>query len=347
MKLSKITIAQPDDWHLHLRDGVALSTTVPHSAKNFGRAIVMPNLSPPIVSVHAALQYRDRIINKIPRNSNFQPLMTLYLTENIEVSEIESIKRSEHVLGVKYYPAGATTNSNSGVNDVTRVYHIIEKMALLDIPLLVHGEVTDSNIDIFDREKVFIETILSPIVQRYPELRIVFEHITTKNAVDFVKSQPKNIAATITIHHLLYNRNDMFSRGIKPHFYCLPVLKRDTHQRALIEAALSENPQFFLGTDSAPHSQSEKESSCGCAGIYSSPSALELYCEFFDSHNKLNNLEGFASFFGADFYKLPRNERKVTLEKIKWKMAEDFSYGDQRIIPIHAGQELQWQVTRA
>ena len=346
MTVNKITITQPDDWHLHLRDGDALSTTVPHSAKNFSRAIVMPNLDPPVVSVQAALSYRERIIAEVPANSNFQPLMTLYLTDNMKPAEVSNIKESPHVMGIKYYPSGATTNSNSGVTHVTKVYHLIEKMASMGIPLLVHGEVTDTNIDIFDREKVFIETILYPLIERYPELRVILEHITTEDAVNFVKTQSKNVAATITIHHLLYNRNDMFFKGIKPHFYCLPVLKRDTHQRALINAALSGNPKFFLGTDSAPHSQSEKESSCGCAGIYSSPAALELYCEFFDSHNKLDKLEGFSSFFGADFYGLPRNNKRVTFEKIKWRMAKDFSFGDQRIIPIHSDQELQWQITR-
>ena len=346
MASTKITITQPDDWHLHLRDEEALSTTVPHSAKHFGRAIVMPNLDPPIVSAQAALRYRERIIAKIPPSSNFQPLMTLYLTDNMEALAVSNIKESAHIMGIKYYPAGATTNSDSGVTDIAKVYTVIEKMALLGVPLLVHGEVTDPNVDIFDRERIFIETILSPLIERYPELKIILEHITTKDAVDFVKAQSEKVAATITIHHLLYNRNDMFFKGIKPHLYCLPILKRDTHQRALVDAALSGNPKFFLGTDSAPHSQSEKESSCGCAGIYSSPAALELYSEFFDSHSKLDKLEGFASFFGADFYGLPRNDKQITLEKMKWRMAKDFSFGDQLIIPIHAGQDLQWQITR-
>jgi len=345
MHPNKITITKPDDWHLHLRDKLALSTTVPHSARAFGRALVMPNLTPPIITVDEAISYRERIIAEVPKNSNFQPLMTLYLTDNTELKELSKIKDSEHVLGVKYYPAGATTNSSNGVTSIEKVYHLIEEMSHLDIPLLFHGEVTDHHVDIFDREKVFIETILSPLTERYPDLRIVLEHITTKNAVDFVKDQSKNVAATITIHHLLYNRNDMFLGGLRPHFYCLPVLKRDIHQKALIKASLSGNPKFFLGTDSAPHTQSKKESSCGCAGIYSAPAALELYFEFFENNDGLDKLEGFASFFGADFYQLPRSKKTITLKKNKWRIPKEISFQGETIIPMHADQEVQWQIT--
>lgn len=347
MNPNNITITQPDDWHLHLRDQSALPTTVPHSAKAFGRAVIMPNLDPPITTVRAALSYRKRIIAAIPSNSNFQPLMTLYLTENMELEEISEIKNSEHVIGVKYYPAGVTTNSNRGIESMSKVYPLIEKIAELGIPLLVHGEVTDKNVDIFDREQVFIDAILGPLANRYPELKIILEHITTKQAVEFVETQSENIAATITIHHLLYNRNDIFLGGIRPHFYCLPILKRDTHQKSLIKAALSGNPKFFLGTDSAPHGQSQKESNCGCAGIYSAPTAFELYSEFFEHNNCLEKLEGFASFYGADFYGLPRNQRTITLEKNKWRVPLEFNFEDELIIPMHAGQELRWRIKEA
>ncbi|MDD9891227.1 MAG: dihydroorotase [Gammaproteobacteria bacterium] len=342
MNSDYLSITQPDDWHLHLRDADALQTTVPHTARAFGRAIVMPNLKPPVTTVALALEYRERILQH--SGNGFNPLMTLYLTDNTSAEEIERISQTEAVVAVKYYPAGATTNSDNGVSSMDKVYDIIEKMAEHAVPLLIHGEVTDAAIDIFDREKVFIETVLAPLLQRYPTLKTVLEHITTKDATDFVSSQHENVAATITIHHLLYNRNDLLAGGVRPHFYCLPILKRDSHQQALIAAALSGSPKFFLGTDSAPHPKSAKETDCGCAGIYSAPAALELYAEFFDQHNALDKLEAFASFHGADFYGLPHNKEKIRLTKKAWTMTDDFTLGDNVVIPIRAGQPILWQI---
>ena len=339
-----LTITKPDDWHLHLRDEIALQTTVPATSRVFGRAIVMPNLKPPVTSVKMALDYRSRILKHKSTHSSFNPLMTLFLTDNLDPTEIVRLSNEESVVAVKYYPAGATTNSDTGVTNIKNVYPIIEKMAELGVPLLVHGEVTESHIDIFDREKVFIDTILDPLIDRYPELKVILEHITTKDSVEFVESQGSTVAATITIHHLLYNRNDMLVGGIKPHLYCLPVLKRNIHQASLIRAALEGNPKFFLGTDSAPHARAEKETSCGCAGVFSAPAAIELYTQFFAEHNKLSKLEGFASFFGADFYGQPRNKEKITLEYKPWRMPEQYQLGDLSTVPIMAGETVNWRL---
>lgn len=343
MSSDHISITRPDDWHLHLRDTESLITTVPHTARVFGRAIVMPNLNPPVTTVAAALEYRARIL-EYAQSTAFNPQMTLYLTDSTNIAEIEKISQCDHVAAVKYYPAGATTNSDSGVTSIEKVYAVVEKMAELGVPLLVHGEVTDSQIDIFDREKVFLETVLGPLIARYPTLKIVLEHITTKDSVDFVNSQKENVAATITIHHLLYNRNDLLAGGVRPHFYCLPILKRNTHQDALVEAALSGNPKYFLGTDSAPHPISVKESDCGCAGIFSAPAAIELYAEFFELHQALEKLEAFASFHGPDFYGLPRNDDKIQLRKTDWQVPDHYQLGDEIVIPIRAGNSVRWQL---
>lgn len=339
-----LSIIQPDDWHLHLRDGDALATTVAHSARVFARAIVMPNLRSPITSVASAAAYRARIIEAIPQGSNFQPLMTLYLTDHLDSGEVQSACESDFVHAIKYYPAGATTNSENGVTNIEAVYPILEDMAESGLPLLIHGETTNTEVDIFDREKVFIDSVLAPLVQRFPELRVVLEHITTSEAVQFVEQQGTGIAATITPHHLLYNRNDLLVGGIKPHFYCLPILKRNTHQQALIDAATSGNAKFFLGTDSAPHSKTSKENACGCAGIYSAPVALELYAEIFEQVNALDKLEGFASFFGADFYQLPRNKNLISLSKQESKVADKFNLGNEFVVPIRANETVSWTV---
>ncbi len=339
-----LTLSQPDDWHLHLRDGDALSTTVAHTARVFARAVVMPNLKPPVATVEQALAYYDRINAAIPLGNNFQALMTLYLTEQLTPEEVHRAKAQDRIHAIKYYPAGATTNSESGVSELESVYACLETMSEVELPLLIHGEVTDPRIDIFDREKVFIETILEPLTLKFPELKIVLEHITTKDAVDFVKQQSENVAATITPHHLMFNRNDLLAAGVRPHFYCLPILKRNTHQIALIEAATSGNPKFFLGTDSAPHDVKTKENSCGCAGIYSAHAALEFYAEVFEKHGALNKLEGFASFFGADFYRLPRNKARVTLSKRTSTVPANFKLGDGTLIPMRANETIAWHV---
>lgn len=337
-----LSIVQPDDWHLHLRDGDALATTVAHSARVFARAIVMPNLKSPIISVADAAAYRQRIVEAIPASSNFQPLMTLYLTDHLDLDEVQRAYESEFVHAIKYYPAGATTNSENGVTNIESVYPTLERMAELGLPLLIHGESTDAEIDIFDREKVFIDSVLEPLLQRFPDLRVVLEHITTRDAVQFVEQQGSGIAATITPHHLLYNRNHLLVGGVRPHFYCLPILKRNEHQQALIEAATSANPKFFLGTDSAPHSKASKENACGCAGIYSAPVALELYAEIFEQWDALDKLEGFASFFGADFYQLPRNVTRVSLSKRESKVAKQFHLGSEFVVPIRANETVAW-----
>ncbi|HQT26264.1 MAG TPA: dihydroorotase [Burkholderiales bacterium] len=336
-----LSITQPDDWHLHLRDGTRMRDVLLHSASCFGRAIVMPNLKPPVITTADALSYRKRIIDALPTGSAFEPLMTLYLTDNTSPGEIFLAKRSGFVHAVKYYPAGATTNSDSGVTDISKCSEVLEAMSESEMPLLVHGEVTDASVDVFDREKVFMERVLEPLTIRYPELKIVFEHITTKDAVEFVKG--KNLGATITAHHLLLNRNAMFSGGIRPHHYCLPVLKREVHRQALLEAAISGNPKFFLGTDSAPHSKSSKEASCGCAGIYTAHAAIELYAEAFEEAGALEKLEAFASFHGADFYGLPRNEKRVELLKEEWAVPEHYSFGDEQLVPLRAGTRLSWK----
>ena len=344
MTTKTITITKPDDWHLHLRDGEMLGTTVPHTARSFSRAIVMPNLKPPVTTVEQALAYRQRILNALPTDTNFSPLMTLYLTDNLAQEELVRLSEEPAVVAVKYYPAGATTNSDSGVSSIDRVMPSLEVMAKRGIPLLIHGEVTDGEIDIFDREQRFIDTVLTPLRAQLPELKVVLEHITTANAVEFVSEQNSNVAATITVHHLLYNRNHLLVGGVRPHFYCLPVLKRNSHQLALIEAATSGNPKFFLGTDSAPHPKGDKEAACGCAGIYTAPGALELYAEVFDQADALDRLEGFASLYGPRFYGLPVNTEKISLVRDSWQMEESFQFGSNTVIPVRAGETLHWRL---
>lgn len=339
----QITLTRPDDCHVHLRDGAALKAVLADSARQFARAIVMPNLKPPVVTVAQAQDYRDRILAALPAGSGFQPLMTLYLTDNTAVEEIVRARESGFVHAVKYYPAGATTNSDSGVTDVTRVHAVIEAMQRHGVPLLVHGEVTDPYVDVFDREMVFIEHVLEPLLKHFPALRLVFEHVTTSDAVDFVMSQPANIAATITAHHLLMSRNAMFEGGFRPHHYCLPVLKREEHRQALLRAATGNSGKFFLGTDSAPHARHTKEAACGCAGIYTAHTALELYAEAFEQAESLHQLEAFASFKGADFYGLPRNRDTVTLIKQPQKVPETLPFGDDTLVPFRAGGETTWK----
>jgi dihydroorotase len=342
--MDTLSLIQPDDWHLHVRDDAALNTVVPHSARCFGRAIIMPNLKPPVTTTAQALAYRERILAARPAGSQFQPLMTLYLTDNTRPQEMQKAKDSGHIHAVKYYPAGATTNSDSGVTDIQKTYSVLEAMEDVGIPLLLHGEVTDSDIDIFDREAVFIDKILSPLTQRFSKLKIVLEHITTRQAAEFVTSAPDNIAATITPQHLLYNRNALFKGGIRPHYFCLPILKREPHRQALLDAIASGNRKFFLGTDSAPHSQANKESACGCAGIYSAHAAIELYAEAFEQVDALDKLEGFASFHGADFYGLPRNNTTITLKKQEWAIPNAYEFGEEKLIPLGAGEKLSWQL---
>ncbi|MBI3188556.1 MAG: dihydroorotase [Gammaproteobacteria bacterium] len=342
----QITLTRPDDWHLHLRDGDALQDTVPFTARRFGRAIVMPNLTPPVTTTEQALDYRQRIVAAIPANADFQPLMTLYLTNNTPPAEIRRAKQSNQIHGIKLYPAGATTNSDAGVTDIRNCYSVLEAMQECGMPLLVHGEVVDANIDVFDREKYFIERVLIPTADKFPQLKIVFEHITTREAADFVLQSADNIAATVTPQHLMYNRNALFKGGIRPHYYCLPVLKREGHRKALVAAVTSGNKKFFLGTDSAPHAQHRKENACGCAGIFSAPLAIELYTRIFEENNALDKLEAFASFYGADFYGLPRNSEKITMIKKTWTVPKDFPLGNDRIIPLHAGEEESWIIAK-
>jgi len=341
--MNTLTITRPDDWHVHLRDGQVLSNTVADISRYFGRAIVMPNLVPPVTNATMAKAYYQRIQAQ-NHSQQFEPLMTLYLTDNTRAEEICNAQQSGLVFAAKLYPAGATTNSSSGVTDLNNITSALAEMEKIGMPLLVHGEVTDEQVDIFDREQRFIETILIPLTQKFPSLKIVMEHITTKDAVDFVSESPKNIAATITAHHLLYNRNHMLVGGIKPHYYCLPILKRSLHQQALIKAATSGNTQFFLGTDSAPHTQTAKESACGCAGSYTAFAAIELYTEAFEQANALDKLEGFASFFGADFYQLPRHTDTITLVKQAWQVPATMQFGDDVLVPLKAQQTIQWQV---
>ncbi len=342
--MKQITLLQPDDWHVHLRDSDALVHTVAATARYFARAIVMPNLKPPVVDTASARAYRERIMANIPAGLSFEPLMTLYLTDGTKAEEIAQAKASGFVKALKYYPAGATTNSENGVTHIEKVSDALAAMAELGMPLLIHGEVTDAHIDIFDREKVFIDTILAPLVQRFPTLKIVLEHITTKHAVDFVNASGPNIAATVTAHHLLYNRSDMLAGGIRAHLYCLPILKRNIHQQALIDAVTSGNPKFFLGTDSAPHIRGLKETACGCAGCYTSFAALELYADVFEQAGALDKLEGFASHHGPDFYGLARNTRQIHLEKSPWTVPADYAFGPERVVPLRAGEQLQWRV---
>jgi len=340
--MDELTITRPDDWHLHLRDGDHMRAVVGDTARRFARAIVMPNLRPPVTITELALAYRQRILAALPAGSAFQPLMTLYLTDNTRPAEIAKARASGAVYAVKYYPAGATTNSDSGVTDVRRCDDTLQAMADTGMPLLVHGEVTDPAVDVFDRERVFIERVLMPLVERFPRLKVVMEHITTTEAVQFVTAASDRVAATITAHHLLLNRNAIFQGGIRPHHYCLPVLKRESHRQALIGAAVSGNPKFFLGTDSAPHARHTKETSCGCAGLYTAHAGIELYAEAFDAAQALDKLERFASFFGADFYGLPRNRERVTLRRVAWQVPADVAFGADRLVPMRAGAQVQW-----
>ena len=348
----QITLTRPDDWHLHLRDGEALAAVLAHTARQFSRAIIMPNLKPPVTTVEQAVAYRERIIAALPAGAadvnggpGFVPLMTLYLTDNTPPSEIARAAESGLVKAVKLYPAGATTNSDAGLTDITKAYAALAEMERVGMPLLVHGEVTDPQIDLFDREKAFIDTVLQPLVARFPRLKVVMEHITTKDAVEFVLNSPSTVAATITAHHLLYNRNAIFQGGIRPHWYCLPVLKRESHREALLAAAVSGNPKFFLGTDSAPHAQGAKEAACGCAGCYTAYAALELYAEAFEQAGGLDKLEAFASFNGPDWYGLPRNTGSVTLIKEAWTVPADYPYiVGERIVPLRAGETLSWKM---
>lgn len=341
---TRLTITRPDDWHIHLRDGVALVNTVADVARYFGRAICMPNLVPPVKTTEDALAYYQRIKAATPNNSSFDPLMVLYLTDHTDAADIALAKASGKVKAVKLYPAGATTNSHAGVTSLEKVYAVLEQLAEHNMPLLVHGEVTHADIDIFDREKVFIDTILMPLTQRFPTLKIVLEHITTADAVQFVQQAGDNIAATITAHHLLFNRNHMLVGGIRPHYYCLPILKRQTHQQALLNAATSGSPKFFLGTDSAPHAIHAKEAACGCAGSYTAHAAIELYAEAFEHMNALDKLEGFASFYGADFYGLARNTDTITLVKEQWQVPDNYAFGQSVVVPIRAGDNIAWRV---
>ena len=342
--MDSLTITRPDDWHLHLRDGAALSSVLPDTARQFARAIVMPNLKPPVTTVAAAAAYRERILAAVPQGADFQPLMTLYLTDDTPPAEITRARQCGFVHGVKYYPAGATTNSAFGVTDIRRCDATLAAMAEQGLPLLIHGEVTDTDVDVFDRERVFIERTLAPLLARFPALRVVLEHITTSHAVDFVLRAGRNVAATITAHHLLLNRNAIFQGGIRPHNYCLPVLKREEHRRALVAAATSGNPKFFLGTDSAPHERRTKEQACGCAGIYTAHTAMELYAEAFDAADALDRLEGFASIFGADFYGLPCNQGKITLRRDAWQVPTELAFADGALAPMRAGESLAWRV---
>jgi len=341
----QITITRPDDWHLHLRDGEALAAVLPHTARQFGRAIIMPNLKPPVTTVEQAAAYRDRIVAALPAGASFEPLMTLYLTDNTPPGEIARAAAAGFVKAVKLYPAGATTNSDAGLTDITKAYGALAEMERFGVPLLVHGEVTDPAIDLFDREKVFIDSVLLPLTQRFPQLKVVMEHITTRDAAEYVASAPANVAATITAHHLLYNRNAIFLGGVRPHWYCLPVLKRETHRLALVAAAVSGNPKFFLGTDSAPHAKGAKEAACGCAGCYTAYAAIELYAEAFEQAGALDKLEAFASFNGPDWYGLPRNSGSITLVKENWGVPADYPYvGGERIVPLRAGETLSWKL---
>jgi len=345
--MESITIIQPDDFHLHLRDEEALNSIVHDSARQFSRAIVMPNLKPPVTTVDLAMEYRNRILACLSENTNFQPLMTLYLTDKTRADDIDDIENSEHVHAVKYYPAGATTNSEFGVTKLEKVYPVLEKMRDAGVPLLIHGEVTDPDVDPFDREKVFIENVLAPLIQKFEGLKVVLEHITTREAVDFITQGPATLAATITPQHLLYNRGALFKNGLRPHYYCLPVLKREQHRQAIVNAATSGNEKFFLGTDSAPHAIGDKENDCGCAGIYSALNALEIYTQIFDEQGCLDKLELFASVNGAKFYGLAVNTHKITLVKQSWDIPKSLPFGYSELIPLMAGETLQWKLQAA
>jgi dihydroorotase len=347
--MQTLSITRPDDWHLHLRDGAAMAAVLPHSARQFARAIVMPNLKPPVTTVAAAAAYRDRILAALPAGLSFAPLLTLYLTDNTSAAEIRAARASGFVHGVKLYPAGATTNSDSGVTSLARCTTALEAMQAVDLPLLIHGETTDPAIDMFDREAVFVERVLIPLRRDFPALRVVFEHITTREAADYVREAAGRIAATITAHHLLYDRNRLFltadgRTGLRPHYYCLPVLKREVHRQALLAAATSGNPRYFLGTDSAPHPKGDKENACGCAGCFTALHALELYAQAFEEAGALDRLEGFASFYGADFYGLPRNAERVTLARQDWQVPAELPLGAATVVPLAAEETLHWKL---
>lgn len=342
--VASLTIIRPDDWHLHLRDEAVMASVLPHTARQFGRAIVMPNLKPPVTTTAQALAYRERILAALPKGMQFEPLMTLYLTDNTAPDEIRRAKDSGLVHAVKLYPAGATTNSDAGVTDLRRCYPALEAMQKVGMPLLVHGEVTDQAIDLFDREAAFIDQVMIPLRRDLPELKVVFEHITTSQAADYVREATGPVAATITAHHLLYNRNEIFRGGIRPHYYCLPVLKRESHRVALVAAATSGNPRFFLGTDSAPHAKGAKEQACGCAGCYTALHAMELYAQAFDQAGALDRLEGFASLHGPAFYGLPVNRQTLTLQRADWTLPEQLPLGASTVVPLNAGEVLHWQV---
>ncbi|MFH1871477.1 MAG: dihydroorotase [Pseudomonadota bacterium] len=340
-----LTIARPDDWHLHLRDGAALAAVLPDTARRFARAIVMPNLKPPVTTVALAAAYRERILTALPGGLQFSPLMTLYLTDNMPAAEINAVKASGFVHAIKLYPAGATTNSDAGVSDLKKCAATLARMELLGVPLLVHGEVTDPGVDIFDREAVFIDTVLAPLLRDFPALNVVLEHVTTRDGIEFVRDSGANVAGTLTAHHLLLNRNAIFAGGIRPHNYCLPVLKRESHRQALVAAAISGNPKFFLGTDSAPHGQSTKEAACGCAGCYTAHAGIELYAEAFEAAGALDKLEGFASFYGADYYGLPRNTDRITLRREAEAVPASLAYLDgDRLVPLRAGESVAWRL---
>ncbi|MBC7803277.1 MAG: dihydroorotase [Candidatus Parcubacteria bacterium] len=342
--MDSLTITRPDDWHLHLRDGQAMASVLEDTVRRFGRAIVMPNLKPPVRTTQQALHYRERILCELPENSTFDPLMTLYLTDDTPPEEIARAKFSGRVHGVKLYPAGATTNSSEGVTRISRCFQALEKMEQLGLPLLIHGEVTDPAVDVFDREKAFVDEVLGPIVERFSGLKVVLEHVTTRDAVQYVEVTGPNVAATITPQHLLLNRNALFLGGMRPHHYCLPVLKREEHREALVEAAISGNPKFFLGTDSAPHSRITKEAACGCAGVYSAHAGIELYATAFEEAGALDRLEGFASHFGADFYGLPRNQDTITLLRKEWLVPKTLRFGGEDLVPLRAGETIPWQL---
>jgi dihydroorotase len=342
--MDRITLKRPDDWHVHLRDGPAMGAVLADTARRFARAIVMPNLRPPVRTTQQALHYRERILGELPEGSRFEPLMTLYLTDDTPPEEIVRAKLSGRVHGIKLYPAGATTHSDAGVTRISRCFHVLEKMEHLGVPLLVHGESTDPAIDVFDREKAFIEEVLAPTMARFTQLKVVLEHITTRDAVQYVEVTGANVAATITAHHLLMNRNALFQGGIRPHHYCLPVLKREEHREALVEAAVSGNPKFFLGTDSAPHARDTKEAACGCAGIYTAHAAIELYAIAFEEADRLERLEGFASEFGPAFYGLPENRDTITLVREEWRVPERLAFGEADLVPLRAGEAIPWKL---
>jgi dihydroorotase len=344
--MTELSIRRPDDWHLHVRNGASLRAIIGFTAERFGRAIIMPNLRPPVTTTELAQAYRKRILESLPAGSAFEPLMTLYLTDRTDPAEVDRAKASGIVQGFKLYPAGATTNSDSGVTRIENIYGVLERMSELGVVFQVHGEVTHNDVDVFDREARFIDEVMAPVVSRFPKLKIVFEHITTKQAAEFVRGARAGVGATITPQHLLHNRNAIFIGGIRPHYYCLPVLKTEPDRVALVEAATSGNPRFFLGTDSAPHARHTKEAACGCAGMFSAPAGIELYAEAFEAAGALSRLEGFASDFGPDFYGLPRNTGRITLVKDQWEVPASYPFGTDEIVPMRAGETVTWKLAR-